>query len=205
MTTGIDLRAVFGLFVLAAAIYQTQALTNRTVTGKVFLEITIDDYPAGRFVMGLFGNDCPKTVANFLALCQGTPGYGYKGNMFHRIIKDFVIQGGDIVNGDGTGFISIYGGEFPDENLSINHFKNCVNMANKGKDTNGSQFAILTTKASWLNGKHVVFGVILDGFNLIRRLETLATNGLDHPIPSPVISSCGVIDVPAPYIITVDD
>jgi len=170
-----------------------------TITDKAYLNITIDNYPVGQVVIGLYGQTAPKTVANFLAFAAGTPTGGYKGSAFHRIIKNFVVQGGDFVNGDGTGFQSIYGPTYPDEPFLLNHTVGCVNMANKGPNTNGCQFSIILTKADWLNGRHIVFGTILEGMNLVHKMENLPTNGNDHPIPSPVIAGCGVIKVPVPY------
>jgi peptidyl-prolyl cis-trans isomerase B (cyclophilin B) len=203
MTSGTILRASLGLmFILSIAICRSQA-GNLTVTKKVNCSITIDDYHVGDVVFGMFGQTAPKTVANFVAFAaNNTPGHGYAGSMFHRIIKGFVVQGGDFVNGDGTGFISIYGEVFDDENFILPHLPGFVNMANKGPNTNGCQFSILTVQADWLNGKHCVFAKVIEGMNVVRKMENLPTNGIDHPIRSPIISSCKVIDVPVPYDVT---
>jgi len=200
MTTSTILSAVLGLmFVLSITINRSEAGVY-TVTKKAALNFTIDDYPAGQVVLGLYGETTPKTVANFATFCNGTLGIGYKGNMFHRIIKNFVVQGGDIVNGDGTGFTTMYRNEtFPDENFTIPHRVGSINMANKGKDTNGCQFCFILTIADWLNGKHVVFAHVLEGMNVVHKMENLPTNGVEHPIPSPVIASCEIIDVPVPF------
>jgi peptidyl-prolyl cis-trans isomerase B (cyclophilin B) len=208
----ISLTSTAGLglfFILSATIYQSQATNaivsnNFTVTKKVYFNITIDDLAIGQIVFGLFGKTVPKTVDNFVAFAVGTPGYGYQGSIFHRIIKNFVVQGGDFVNRDGTGFISIYGTVFNDENFIIKNRRRFVNMANKGKDTNGSQFAILLVDAPWLDDKHVVFAYILEGMDVVHKLENLPTNGVEHPIPTPIVSKCGVIDVPVPFDITPD-
>jgi len=193
---------VVGLMVILSITISMSQAENVTITQKAVINVTIDDYPAGQFVMGLFGKTCPKTVANFVAYCKGTPGISYEGSIFHRVINGFVVQGGDIVNRDGTGFTSIYGGvEFPDENLNGTHYVGSVNMANKGPNTNGVQFAILTTKADWLNGKHVVFAMILEGMDTVHKLESLPRNANDHPIPTPLISKCSIVDVPVPYVV----
>lgn len=115
--------------------------------------------------MGLFGDDSPKAVANFREIClRGIDGLSFNGTRFHRIINHFMIQGGDILNGDGTGSVSIYGKHFEDENLTINHtIGGFLGMANQGPDTNGCQFYITTIATSWLDGKHTVFGKVTDG------------------------------------------
>jgi len=206
MKVNVAVSAFLGLFlVLSIIISETEGL-NATVTQKVFLNITINDRFAGRIVIGLFGKITPITVKNFATLAAGTMGYGYKGSDFHRVIQDFVVQGGDFVNRDGTGFKSIYnnGSIFDDENFNVTHFPGCVNMANKGPNTNGCQFSIILTKADWLNGKHTVFGKVLEGMDLVHIIEHLPTNVNDHPISTPLIAACGVIDVPVPFDVTTE-
>ncbi|EDO48915.1 predicted protein [Nematostella vectensis] len=167
---------------------------------RCFFDVAVSDGPAGRIIFELFADVCPKTCENFRALCTGECGVGkntgkplhYKGSPFHRVVKDFMIQGGDFSSGNGTGGESIYGGTFGDECFEFKHERPMLlSMANRGPNTNGSQFFITTQPAPHLDNIHVVFGHVIQGEELVRQIESLPTNEKNRPNADVKVSNCG--------------
>jgi len=158
---------------------------------RCFLEFEHRDRPLGRVVCELFNDITPKTCENFRALCTGEQGLTYKSSIVHRVVEDFMVQLGDFTKGDGTGGESIYGKTFEDENFKMGHEVGVLSMANAGPGTNGSQFFITCKPCPFLDGKHVVFGKVINGMEVVRAIEAVPTLDRDRPIYPPVITRCG--------------
>ena len=164
---------------------------------QVFFDITIGDGESQRVVFELFPEQVPKTAENFRVLCTGEKGgvLHYKGSIFHRVIKEFMMQGGDTTNRNGTGGMSIYGNKFNDEGVWLPHTRGgLLSMANSGPNTNGSQFFVTFKPTAWLDGKHTVFGRVIKGYEVCEKAEGTETKGSDVPVQQITIVDCGELE-----------
>lgn len=167
---------------------------SSTTNPRVFFDMTADGEPLGRIVMELRADVVPKTAENFRSLCTHDEGYGFKASTFHRVIPSFMCQGGDITQHNGYGGKSIYGDSFDDENFELKHTgEGILSMANSGPNSNSSQFFICTTKTDFLDGKHVVFGSVVEGLDVVKKVEGYGSRG-GETSKAIMVADCGQLD-----------
>jgi len=177
---------------VASRNFSRSALSMSAENPKVFFDMEIGGNEVGRITFELRADVAPRTAENFRQLCTGEPGFGYKDSHFHRVIPDFMCQGGDFTAGNGTGGKSIYGRTFEDEDFSLKHEgKGILSMANAGPNTNGSQFFICTVDTPWLNGNHCVFGKVIEGLDVLDKIESVGSSPTGATSAPVKIADCG--------------
>jgi len=179
----------FGAWTVTAS----RQLSAEAKLPRVYFDLSAGGQKLGRVTFELRNDVVPKTAENFRQLCTGEPGFGYKGSSFHRVIPQFMCQGGDFTNHNGSGGKSIYGTKFMDENFQLKHTgPGILSMANAGPNTNGSQFFICTVKTEWLDGRHVVFGSVVEGMDVIKKAEGFGSRS-GKTSAKIVVDDCGEI------------